>query len=300
MTSSGGPALEIRPLAGPIRACARAARLEELDESRAGGRGARLTARARSAERSRATTRAGMVAALERLGFSVQLGSRRFDDPRRGTRRRDSRRAGGPLRRQRRHGGALPHGPRRARSRSLPDRWRSRACASGRSRICSMPCGCSAWRRAASTATAARPLVVEAAGLEGGATRVVGGVSSQFTSALLLVAPYARHDVRLDIDGPLVSAPFVDMTLALMGRFGVASVRHGTSIGVAAPQRYRAGQTVRSSPTLLPPRISLPPPLCSAERWWCTASAPNRCRATSGSWTCWLRWAPRCVSSRSA
>jgi len=85
------------------------------------------------------------------------------------------------------------------------------------------------------------PVVVEAAGLEGGTTRIVGGVSSQFTSALLLVAPYARSDVRLDIDGALVSAPFVDMTLALMGRFGVASVRQDTSIGVAAPQRYRAG-----------------------------------------------------------
>jgi 3-phosphoshikimate 1-carboxyvinyltransferase len=35
-----------------------------------------------------------------------------------------------------------------------------------------------------------------------------------------------------------VSAPFVDMTLGLMRRFGVASTRHGNSISVAAGQRY--------------------------------------------------------------
>ena len=82
------------------------------------------------------------------------------------------------------------------------------------------------------------PVVVEAAGIEGGAATVGGDVSSQFTSALLLVAPYARHDVRLDIRGALVSAPFVDMTLGLMHRFGVASTRHGDGIRVAAGQRY--------------------------------------------------------------
>jgi 3-phosphoshikimate 1-carboxyvinyltransferase len=91
------------------------------------------------------------------------------------------------------------------------------------------------------------PVVVEAAGIEGGAAAVGGEVSSQFTSALLLVAPYARRDVRLDISGALVSAPFVDMTLGLMRRFGVASMRRGNSIGVAAQQRY-GGRDVSIEP----------------------------------------------------
>jgi 3-phosphoshikimate 1-carboxyvinyltransferase len=91
------------------------------------------------------------------------------------------------------------------------------------------------------------PVVVEATGIEGGAAIVGGEVSSQFTSAVLLVAPYARRDVRLEIPGTLVSAPFVDMTLSLMRRFGVASTRHDNSIGVAAGQRY-AGQDVTIEP----------------------------------------------------
>jgi 3-phosphoshikimate 1-carboxyvinyltransferase len=82
------------------------------------------------------------------------------------------------------------------------------------------------------------PVIVEAAGIEGGVASVGGEISSQFTSALLLVAPYARRDVRVDISGALVSAPFVDMTLGLMRRFGVASTRRGNSIRVPSGQRY--------------------------------------------------------------
>jgi 3-phosphoshikimate 1-carboxyvinyltransferase len=86
------------------------------------------------------------------------------------------------------------------------------------------------------------PVVIEAAGIEGGAARIAGETSSQFASSVLLVASYARRDVRLDIAGDLVSAPFVDMTLGLMRRFGVESTRDGTGIAVAAGQRYRAGE----------------------------------------------------------
>ena len=91
------------------------------------------------------------------------------------------------------------------------------------------------------------PVVIEAAGIEGGAATVAGDVSSQFTSALLLVAPYARRDLRLDVRGALVSAPFVDMTLELMRRFGVESRRHGTGVEVAAGQRY-TGRDVSIEP----------------------------------------------------
>jgi 3-phosphoshikimate 1-carboxyvinyltransferase len=84
------------------------------------------------------------------------------------------------------------------------------------------------------------PVIVEAEGIEGGATTVAGGTSSQFTSAILLVAPYARRDVELTIAGELVGAPFVDMTLALMERAGARAERRGTRITVAAGSRYRA------------------------------------------------------------
>ncbi|MBI2962583.1 MAG: 3-phosphoshikimate 1-carboxyvinyltransferase [Deltaproteobacteria bacterium] len=86
------------------------------------------------------------------------------------------------------------------------------------------------------------PVVVEAAGLAGGEARIAGETSSQFTSSLLLVAPYAARDVRLTVTGDLVGAPFVDMTLALMERHGVRAVRSGNEIRVACGQRYRGGE----------------------------------------------------------
>ncbi|MEM6397224.1 MAG: 3-phosphoshikimate 1-carboxyvinyltransferase [Bacteroidota bacterium] len=48
-----------------------------------------------------------------------------------------------------------------------------------------------------------------------------GGTSSQFISALLLIAPTLPNGLTLDIEGKLVSKPYVDMTLALMRRYGI-------------------------------------------------------------------------------
>lgn len=84
------------------------------------------------------------------------------------------------------------------------------------------------------------PVCVTAAGLPGGAARVAGSVSSQFLSGLLLVAPYARQPVELHIDGELSSAPYVDLTLALMADFGVTVHRDAYRRFRAAPQTYRA------------------------------------------------------------
>jgi 3-phosphoshikimate 1-carboxyvinyltransferase len=60
------------------------------------------------------------------------------------------------------------------------------------------------------------PVVVTARGLPGGRVRIKGDVSSQFLSALLMVAPFARGDICLEVEGPLVSRPYVDMTVRMM------------------------------------------------------------------------------------
>jgi 3-phosphoshikimate 1-carboxyvinyltransferase len=67
------------------------------------------------------------------------------------------------------------------------------------------------------------PLKVIAKGLAGGTARVSGAISSQFLSAMLMAAPLAQNDVCLHIEDTLVSAPYVDMTLKLMSRFGAES-----------------------------------------------------------------------------
>jgi 3-phosphoshikimate 1-carboxyvinyltransferase len=86
----------------------------------------------------------------------------------------------------------------------------------------------SALSRLGASLSAARghlPLQVHASGLDGGPVEIAGDTSSQFLSALLLVAPYARTPVEIQVTTPLTSRPYVEMTLAAMRQFGVEAVR---------------------------------------------------------------------------
>lgn len=62
-------------------------------------------------------------------------------------------------------------------------------------------------------------------GFQGGNISVDGSVSSQFLTALLMMAPLALQDVTITIQGELVSKPYIDITLAMMSAFG-AEVNH--------------------------------------------------------------------------
>ncbi len=85
------------------------------------------------------------------------------------------------------------------------------------------------------------PLSIEAAGLPGGTARISGATSSQFLSALLLAAPLAQAPVTIEIADRLVSEPYVEMTLALMARYGVQVERPAAlRFEIAAPRRYRS------------------------------------------------------------
>jgi len=66
--------------------------------------------------------------------------------------------------------------------------------------------------------TGCPPVTLSANGLAGGSCTLPGNTSSQFLSALLMAAPCAAGPVTLSVDGPLVSRPYIDMTLALMSR----------------------------------------------------------------------------------
>lgn len=63
--------------------------------------------------------------------------------------------------------------------------------------------------------------------MRGGSCILRGSTSSQFLSGLLLAAPLAEHDLTIHIKGDLVSKPYIDMTIELMGRFGVPIRRNG-------------------------------------------------------------------------
>jgi 3-phosphoshikimate 1-carboxyvinyltransferase len=93
------------------------------------------------------------------------------------------------------------------------------------------------------------PVHVDAHGLRGGTMRYGSEVSSQYLSAILMVAPYATTGVQVDLAPDQTSWPYVAMTLQLMARFGVTPVltrdpesgrpqRIVVARGAYAPTRY--------------------------------------------------------------
>lgn len=71
------------------------------------------------------------------------------------------------------------------------------------------------------------PIKIIANGLVGGKTKIAGDISSQFLSALLMVAPYAKSPIEIELTTELNSKPYVDMTIAIMKDFGVEVERDG-------------------------------------------------------------------------
>lgn len=95
------------------------------------------------------------------------------------------------------------------------------------------------------------PLLIEPAQLRAALpVRVRGDASSQFLTGILQSAPLLAHerDLVIEVEGELISRPYIDLSLALMRRFGVEVRRDSTSEGaprftVVAGARYRAPGT---------------------------------------------------------
>lgn len=67
-----------------------------------------------------------------------------------------------------------------------------------------------------------------------------GDVSSQYLTALMLIAPYLSNGMRFVLSTPLVSRPYVRITAAVMAAFGVEGVELGDRIITVPAGRYRA------------------------------------------------------------
>ncbi len=77
----------------------------------------------------------------------------------------------------------------------------------------------------------------------GAPIRVRGDVSSQFLTALLLALPLASEAgaVYIEVEGDLISKPYVEITLALLARFGITVQRDGwQAFTIPAQSRYRS------------------------------------------------------------
>ena len=87
--------------------------------------------------------------------------------------------------------------------------------------------------------TGCPPVVVVAHGLSGEYCRVRGDLSSQYLSALLMVAPYAGGGATIEVEGELVSRPYIGMTAAIMRDFGAEVIEDGPRY-LVPPGRYTA------------------------------------------------------------
>jgi 3-phosphoshikimate 1-carboxyvinyltransferase len=88
------------------------------------------------------------------------------------------------------------------------------------------------------TAAGCSPVTVHGGSLQGGDVAIDASRSSQFLSAILLVAPLAQEAVRISTTG-VVSRPYVDMTLDTMTAFGISIDAEAVNRYRITPQRYR-------------------------------------------------------------
>jgi len=87
--------------------------------------------------------------------------------------------------------------------------------------------------------TGCPPLTVVGGRFPGGSVRMRGDRSSQYFSALLMVAPFADQATEIECEGQLVSRPYVEITQRMMQDFGVTSVSRDDTFSVPVG-RYRA------------------------------------------------------------
>jgi len=75
------------------------------------------------------------------------------------------------------------------------------------------------------------PVEVSAGAVRGGEIEIPGGVSSQFATALALIAPYLRGGLKLVVAGERVSDSYLEMTVEVMRDFGVDAAINDSAKG---------------------------------------------------------------------
>lgn len=74
------------------------------------------------------------------------------------------------------------------------------------------------------------PLRIYGSALQGGRIEMQGNVSSQYISALLMLAPTMQQGLRLVLQGDIISVPYIQMTIKIMEQFGIQSYWKGNEI----------------------------------------------------------------------
>jgi 3-phosphoshikimate 1-carboxyvinyltransferase len=113
------------------------------------------------------------------------------------------------------------------------------------------------------------PLMIFGRNSKFGESRVSipGNVSSQYISALLMIAPTLPDGLRIDIEGDIGSRPYIEMTLGLMAKFGIEYRWEGTSILVERRLYQRGSYAVEAD-------------WSAASYWYCIAAMAEEAEFT--------------------
>lgn len=85
------------------------------------------------------------------------------------------------------------------------------------------------------------PIRIKGHQLQGGKLSLPANVSSQYISALLMVAPQMTDGLTLTLEGDIISRPYIDMTLSMMRTFGAEALWTADNVISVSPKSYHDG-----------------------------------------------------------
>lgn len=83
------------------------------------------------------------------------------------------------------------------------------------------------------------PLRIAGKQLDGGEIEIAGNVSSQYISALMMIAPYTQKGLKIHIKGETISGTYINLTEQLMKQFGVEVIREDRTTIIIPPSTYK-------------------------------------------------------------
>lgn len=110
------------------------------------------------------------------------------------------------------------------------------------------------------TETGCPPVTVLERNQKTSIVNIKGNMSSQYISALLMLAPTLDRPLRIRLSGKLVSKPYVEMTLQVMKQFGINIINNNFKDFIITPQAYKAC------------RYEIEGDASSATYWWALAA----------------------------
>lgn len=107
------------------------------------------------------------------------------------------------------------------------------------------------------------PLRINGTQLKGGEIRIDAGISSQYISALMMIAPYLKNGLTLKLEGKITSKPYIFLTAGLMQQCGVRAVFIGNVVTIPEGK-------------YTPNKITVESDWSAASYWYAVAAVANR------------------------